>query len=449
MIEDENKNYEQNEKPEVYSIKKRKQDWQISRRDFLIAAGTASAAIAAGMNNRGTNPVFAADDMASLCKTGRAHESEITALTVSPFGGFFATGDTTGTIKLWSQPAAELLGTCVIESGGVLALVFSPDGNTLFWSSDTGFVGDIDRENMIIQNTISVSTGENVLDLAVSPDGNTLAAGDESGTILFYNTSNFSAESETVAHGDAILSLRYSADGSTLYSAGMDASIRKWRVEGMEMIREIISHEATITAFCLLPGEINLLFSDHENQLILYSQADEKELWSVEQPSDTVYSIDVSPDGSLFVTTGTEKKTRIRSARNGEILRELPSITDDKQMIAVTPDGRILVSAAGGSVFLWSLPDGELINCPVDLSAMQENEKGITVEKTDPESGKVVTYTLPCGAEIPDGAVCVCNCVGGSVCSCVGHVTCSCVGHTTCSCVGHTVTYSYHYWHPN
>ncbi len=170
----------------------------------------------------------------------------------------------------------------MIESGGVLALVFSPDGNTLFWSSDTGSVGDIDREIMIIMNTISVSTGENVLNLAVSPDGNTLAAGDESGTILFYNTSDFSAESETVAHGDAILSLRYSADGSTLYSAGMDASIRKWRVEGMEMIREIISHEATITAFCLLPGEINLLFSDHENQLILYSQADEKScgLWN-------------------------------------------------------------------------------------------------------------------------------------------------------------------------
>ncbi|MBP7691805.1 MAG: SH3 domain-containing protein [Anaerolineales bacterium] len=52
-----------------------------------------------------------------------------------------------------------------------------------------------------------------------------------------------------------------------------------------------------------------------------------------------------------------------------------------------------------------------------------------------------VTYTMPCGSPIPDGAVCVCNCVTApSVCSCDEVCTCD----TVCSCVGAS-----HYWYPN
>lgn len=52
-----------------------------------------------------------------------------------------------------------------------------------------------------------------------------------------------------------------------------------------------------------------------------------------------------------------------------------------------------------------------------------------------------VTYTLPCGSPIPDGAVCVCNCVTvPSTCSCDQVCTCD----TVCSCVGAS-----HYWYPN
>ena len=92
------------------------------------------------------------------------------------------------------------------------------------------------------------------------------------------------------------------------------------------------------------------------------------------------------------------------------------------------------------------------------LKEMKDDTKGIEIKGTDPATGRTITYTLPCGSPIPAGAVCVCNCVAGSVCSCVGHTVCtcdtvcSCVGNrvctcdTVCSCVGHVVS---HYWHPN
>jgi hypothetical protein len=51
--------------------------------------------------------------------------------------------------------------------------------------------------------------------------------------------------------------------------------------------------------------------------------------------------------------------------------------------------------------------------------------------------GNSYSYTLPCGSDIPDGAVCTCNCV--TVCSCDNYVA-----PTACVCEGDT-----HYWYPN
>ena len=61
------------------------------------------------------------------------------------------------------------------------------------------------------------------------------------------------------------------------------------------------------------------------------------------------------------------------------------------------------------------------------------------------EYGTVYNYTLPCGAAIPPGATCVCDCVSvPAACSCDGYQPiCTC--DTVCTCD----TQGGHYWYPN
>jgi len=88
-----------------------------------------------------------------------------------------------------------------------------------------------------------------------------------------------------------------------------------------------------------------------------------------------------------------------------------------------------LVSGSGDkTIKFWSLPGGEMLACPFDLVASPPEARGITYQLTD-ASGQVVEYTLPCGAPIPQGAVCTCNCVAG------GYVPSGSGGS--------------HYWYPN
>ena len=49
------------EKPEIYAIRKEGGDWQISRRDFLKAAGIGAAAVSAGLSGCSTKEEDRAD----------------------------------------------------------------------------------------------------------------------------------------------------------------------------------------------------------------------------------------------------------------------------------------------------------------------------------------------------------------------------------------------------
>jgi hypothetical protein len=71
-------------------------------------------------------------------------------------------------------------------------------------------------------------------------------------------------------------------------------------------------------------------------------------------------------------------------------------------------------------------------NMPGRAGKTAPGETGIDYSYTN-EFGTEYTFTLPCGSNIPPGAVCACNCVTVP-CSCVSYTPCSCVSYTPCSC---------------
>ena len=83
---------------------------------------------------------------------------------------------------------------------------------------------------------------------------------------------------------------------------------------------------------------------------------------------------------------------------------------------------------------------------PGEPGKTRPGNRGVDYEITN-AYGLKETYTLPCGSDIPPGAVCVCNCV--TACSCDAYVpptACGCDGvggDTFCTCD------MVHYWYPN
>ena len=78
-----------NEKPEVYALRQDGGNWQISRRDFLKAAGIGAAAIGTGLSS-GCSRTKPLDD---LCGNVTAHANTINGLTASADGKYLISMD--------------------------------------------------------------------------------------------------------------------------------------------------------------------------------------------------------------------------------------------------------------------------------------------------------------------------------------------------------------------
>jgi WD40 repeat protein len=450
MNDFENKNLDdENEIPEIYSLKKGKNGWQISRRDFLKAAGAASALAAAGIGNRSRLIPVSAAEMNDLCKVSKAHNEEITAIAINSSSTRFVSGDESGEIKVWTLPDFGLENSLMIGNGTIRSCIFNIDSTILYVGTDLGSVFRILLETMEIQETILTDTSSPISCMAISKNGNMIALSNDEGKLFLYDNEagKITAQLDTTDH--SFVKMNFSADAKTLYTCSFTGNIRTYSVPELKLLDTNLELDRTITAAGFIPGDIHLIYSLHEGGFVFYSLPEDREIWAADNPGDTVFALEISPDGSLFITSGTQNTLKMWSTSNGELISEIFSFSQKLPLLSITPDGTLLISTTGKSILVWSLPDGKLIQCPVDLSIMPENEKAITIEKVDEVTGKTITFTLPCGSPLPAGAVCVCNCVGGSLCSCDAYTTCSCDSHSTCSCVGHTVTYSYHYWHPN
>lgn len=457
---------EKKEKPEVYAIRRSGGDWQISRRDFLKAASLGAAVMGIGMGSRFVKPANAASDLETLCKTSLAHQKTITGLMISADGKYLVSCDEGGQQKCWDYNSHALLQSQKqnADSGKLSGTIFS-DGQQLVLMSKDASIRLLELPDFKEIKTIQVKLGDPKISLINGLDadkkGNIYAVsiGDlcrlTGGENLSYTDQEilYSRKSGTETYKD----VKILAEDRYLF-------ILKASGFGVFDIREKSMKDYgsgdAFDAYAVLPGGAKaLLCKKDSSEYSLVSLTDGSVIWKKDLDQDIVQAA-VTPDGSYGILTGSKKGVVLVSLADGKEERRLTTGDPAQAPIAVAPDGTGFAVASGKSILFISLPDFEIIGCPVDLKEMKDDTKGIEIKGTDPATGRTITYTLPCGSPIPEGAVCVCNCVAGSVCSCVGHTVCtcdtvcSCVGNTictcdtVCSCVGNVVTTS-HYWHPN
>ena len=135
------------ERPEVYALLKDGGDWQISRRDFLKAAGIGAAAISAGMgsgcahkNNTWKGPVESLD---VLCPQVISHRYIITQLLVTADGKYLVSNDRHD-VKCWDFDSFALMQSYNKNAAHILVSTISSKNSVIRYFSDpssaTGYI---------------------------------------------------------------------------------------------------------------------------------------------------------------------------------------------------------------------------------------------------------------------------------------------------------------------
>ena len=408
----------------------------------------------------------------------RAHKGSVNSIHISPDGMLLVSASADKTIKLWNLRERVLIKTlqgfdhsvCIIPSEKLLVsgsadrtikLWSLPDGdllktlaghtnriNSLCTSADTKLLasGSADRTIRLWSlpdgELIKTLTGHAaaITSVCISPDGKWLASGSEDKTIRLWSLPDGALVKTMRRSSDFIrpnITLSIIPDGTLLVSHGWDENIRLWSLPEGKLVKTLKGHKDRINSVVTSPDgkwlasggggrEITPKPSSFlspgrshgwEDGIRLWSLPDGRplKLLKVEKNIAAFDSLRTSPGGEWLVFLDGSPDIGLLNLPDGASLKTLEGHTERVNSICASPDGKLLASGSRDkTIRLWSLPGGEFVSCLPDLADNPESVKGAVFSVTS-ETGQTVTYTLPCGAAIPAGAVCACNCVPGSM----------------------------------
>jgi WD40 repeat protein/DNA-binding SARP family transcriptional activator len=331
------------------------------------------------------------------------HQTAVLRVAFTPDGRKVVSSDQGGGVIVWDVAGAEIseeltaLTPCSTgprsSCSGVYGLALSPDGRTLYSSSDHGeaILWDLSGDRRLLRS-FPVDQPFGIFDtprgLALSPDGETLALTHKDGTVDLIDTQTLRRRAGLEALTGSAAAVAFSPDGRLLAVAGEDGEVTLWDARTLAPAGELRGLRADSQALAFSPD--GMLLASAENG----GERPRLRVWNVRERALTSFrnqtpaaSLAFSPDGRLLaVATTTERGTEIRDPRSGQLVRRLPA-PGISRSVAFSADGSLLaVGQFDGTGQLYSTESWEPVGRP-----LQGHTQRITYVDFSPDGRTLAT----------------------------------------------------------
>jgi WD40 repeat protein len=305
--------------------------------------------------------------------------ASVNSLAASPNGETIASGLTDNTVKLWKASDGTLLMSfespkdetekAKLDKEAVTSVSFSPDGKLLVVGSTYGTVRLWQVSDGALVNTLK-SHARDVTSVFFSPDGQALFSASKDGKVRMVNV----ADGKPIRSfgGQRLIDSGISADGKILFAYDQGVySLILWDIESGKKMQTIKGIEPGYSF-----GDLDIAFSPDGQSIIVGFNDYAGKIWNVAsgavqttfedlRPKDgwyyrTNFAVDISPDGQSFLMAGSNV-IGIWDLKKNVLLKSATIKSQDIYDLALTPDGKTLISVEGTNVNLWQISDGNLI----------------------------------------------------------------------------------------
>jgi WD40 repeat protein len=252
----------------------------------------------------------------------------ILAVAWSPDGRQLATGNEGKTAQVWSAETGDITHTYIGHKAAVNSVAWSWDGRRLATASDP-FLFDRDNTARIWDplREIELLTLPNLVDSvskAAPIRGRQLSVLGPQGRASF---------------------VAWSPDGKRLVTPGEVGTVKVWDV-APEELPTLWGHDARVECVAWSPDNTRLASASWDRMVRVWDAATGKELFALKTDRKRALSVAWSPDGKKLATSGLEWTAKIWDAASGASPVLLSGHKGDTTWVTWSPDGKKLATAS-------------------------------------------------------------------------------------------------------
>jgi WD40 repeat protein len=212
------------------------------------------------------------------------------------------------------------------------------------------------------------SPGETVEYAAVSTDGGRVLSGSVDGMAILWDRRTGQVIRKLGPVSGRIISAIFSPDDRRALIAGQDKVIRLWDLQTGRLVREFKGHQEWVFSLAFSPdghlaystsGGPDLWSDGTDSAVRVWDVETGRQVRKFEGHKGRVLSVAVSPDGRR-VLTGGDTSLILRDAQTGKLLRRFEGHSALLTRVSFLPDGeRALSSSFDKTIRLWDLKTGK------------------------------------------------------------------------------------------
>ncbi|NMB90349.1 MAG: WD40 repeat domain-containing protein [Chloroflexi bacterium] len=307
----------------------------------------------------------------SLLHVLAGHQSAVLSLAISPDGRRLASGGWDQDVYIWDLRDRQVLQSLRGYSRQVHSVAFHPGGKVMVAGS-WGPTCRSDDHALRLLNDLStgqcnlvVQEAHAIGPLAIHPDGDMVAVGNRD-AIMLWNAKTGRHLLDLSGHWRRVLALAFSPDGRTLISGGGSEhdNLCIWNAQTWEcMLVSSLPH--TIHALSVCPDGESFLSAEaaHVSLYDIHTAHQIQQLDLEPGAPASISAMAIDPGGKTFVTGG-DRDAQIYQwdLGSGKRLRTFAGHHDPVRSLALSPDGKVLVSGSrDGTLIFWDYESGELL----------------------------------------------------------------------------------------
>ena len=276
----------------------------------------------------------------------------------SPNSRLYFGGGDSGTLRVWEVATGKQLAEFPVTIGFITAddshLIAHTGGKTIqVFSLDSG------------KEVRRWEAGEPTVSLALSHDGKLVATGHADKVIRVWDYATGKEVAKLAGH-EAPPAVAFSPDGKQVVSTAQDRTVRLWNVaaskesrqfDGFKNTTPIPGNDLILQASVVAGGRVVGYGWGKEKVVLVWDAASGKEVKRIDLGADTHKEIAVSPDGRWLLSGHEDHTVRLRELATGkELLRfPMPGVNVPRA-VNFSPNGRFAVAGSHrGWVYLWQL----------------------------------------------------------------------------------------------